>query len=109
MLPALFVFNALSANFCPNLKPTPPGIPICVKASVSLPIALSSATSSNGFNLSKNFSTSAAVSDPAPKSISSAANEKIPSGTLIIPDAIPAAPAKKKFVGLLFSAPLRGS
>ena len=48
MLPAAFVLNALSASFCPNLKPTPPGIPICVNASVSLPMAFLWAYSSKG-------------------------------------------------------------
>ena len=104
-LPALLVFKALSANFCPNLKPTPPGIPICVNASVSLPTALLWAYSSKGLSLSKNCSTSAAVSVSAPKSINSAASENTPSGTLMIPDAIPATPARKKLAELLFSAP----
>ena len=65
-------------------------------------MALSSATSSNGFILSKNSSTLAAVSVSAPRSNSSAARENTPSGTLIKPDSIPAAPATKKFRLLFF-------
>ena len=71
-------------------------------------MALSSATSSKGFNLSKNCSTSAAVSVPAPKSINSAPKETTPSGIFKRPDAIPAAAAVYHDVSLFSSAVLRG-
>ena len=91
--PVFLAFNAFVANLVASLAPIPAGKPICVITSVSLPNALCSATSSNGFILSKNFSTSTAYSVPKPKSISSAPNDTIPSGTLIKPDAMPATPA----------------
>ena len=97
----------MSANLVAALKPTAPGIAIEVIASVNLPIALSSATSSNGFNLSKNFSTSTAYSVSKPKSISSAANDTTPSGILIKPEATPATPATNAFVSLGLSSSIR--
>jgi len=89
------------------LKPTVPGIATCVIASVNLPIALSSATSSKGLIVSKNFSTSTTVFVSKPKSINSAAKETTPSGTFIKPDAIPATPATNAFVSLGFSSSIR--
>ena len=86
-----------------------PGTPICIIASVSLPIPLSSATSSKGFNLSKNCSTLAAVSVPAPKSINSAPRDTTPSGIFIIPDIIPAAAAVYQEVSLSCSAEFSGT
>ena len=68
------VVNFLAALLA-TLKPIPPGTPIWIIASVNLPIVLSSATSSKGFILSKNSSTSAARSESAPRSISSAPND----------------------------------
>ena len=69
-----------------------------VIASVNLPMALSLAISSKGFNLSKNFSTSAAVFVSKPKSINSAPNDITPSGILITPDATPDKAAMIAFV-----------
>jgi hypothetical protein len=74
-----------------------------VRASVILPAAFASATSSKGFNSSKNFSTSAALLVSKPKSINSAANDTTPSGTFIKPDAKPAAADVYQDV-LLFSS-----
>ena len=71
-------------------------------------MALSSATSSKGFNLSKNCSTSAALSVSIPRSISSAASDTIPSGTLITPDAIPAAAALYQLTSFSSSAEING-
>ena len=65
-VPAFFAFNALSASLVAALKPIPPGIPICVNTSTSLPATLSCAVSSNIFISSKNFSTSPAVLLSAP-------------------------------------------
>ena len=39
---------ALSANLVPSLNPAPPGIPMDIRVSVSLPTTLSSAYSSKG-------------------------------------------------------------
>ena len=86
------------------LKPAVPGTPICVNISANLPIVLSSAISSNGFILSKNCSTDAAVLVPAPKSISSAPKDTTPSGTFIKPDAIPATKAVAPETSLSSSA-----
>ena len=85
-----------------------PGTPTCTSVSVSLPIALSSAISSNGFSLSKNSSTLAAVFVSAPRSISSAARETTPSGIFNRPDAIPEAAAVYHAVSLFSSALFRG-
>ena len=85
-LPAFFARIAFVANVVANLAPAPPGKPICINASVSLPTALCSAISSKGFKLSKNVSTFAAVLVSAPKSISSAPNDTTPSTVLIKPD-----------------------
>ena len=103
-VPAFFAWKYLSANLLPSLKPCAPGTPIDTKASVSLPIPLSAATSSNGLSLSKICSISAAVFVSKPKSISSAPNENTPSGTLIKPDAIPARPAVYHDLSLFSSA-----
>ena len=84
-----------------------PGTPTCTKVSANLPIALSSATSSNILMVSKAFSTFAAVSVSKPKSINSAPNDIIPSGTFIKPDATPARPATKAFVSLPSSSSIR--
>ena len=70
-------------------------------------MALSSATSSNTFILSNNFSTSTAVFVSKPKSISSAPRDITPSGTLIIPDAIPAIMAVIALVSELCSCGVR--
>ena len=64
--------------------------------SVSFPVRVCSATSSNGFILSKNSSTPVAVSVSNPKSISSAPKETKPSGIFKAPDAIPAKKDLKK-------------
>ena len=105
---ALLAFKALAVNFLAalfaTLNPTPPGTAIWTMASVNFPINLSSATSSKGFNLSKNSSTSAALSVSIPRSINSAPNETIPSGILIIPDARPAAKDLYQLVELSSSA-----
>ena len=77
-------------------------------ASVNLPTALSCAASSNIFILSKNCSTSDAVSVSKPRSINSAVNENTPSGTLIIPDAIPDANYEYQDLSLSLSASLGG-
>jgi len=98
----------LSASLVAVLKPMAPGIPIETKASVSLPTTLSSATSSNGFILSKNFSTSAAVFESAPRSTSSAPRDTTPSTVLIKPDTIPAPMAVYQLASLCFSGPSRG-
>ena len=90
---AFFAFNALSANLVAVLNPIAPGIPTCTNASVILPAAFSDAISSNGFILSKNCSTCAALLVSKPRSISSAPRDITPSGTYIRPDAIPARPA----------------
>jgi hypothetical protein len=87
-----------------TLYPIAPGTATCTIASVSLPIAFSSAISSNGFNLSKKFSTSAARLVSAPKSINSAPNENTPSGIFNNPDAIPDAAAVYHAVSLFRSA-----
>jgi hypothetical protein len=94
----------LVASLVASFAPATPGTPICTKASVNLPIALCSATSSNGFILSKNCSTDAAVSVPAPKSINSAPKDTTPSGTFIKPDANPATKAVAPDTSLLSSA-----
>ena len=111
-IPALFAPKALAVKFLAALfasfAPIPPGTPICIKLSVSLPIALCSATSSNGFSLSKNSSTLAAVSVSAPRSISSAARDTTPSGTFKIPEATPAANDLYQDTSLSFSIELRG-
>jgi hypothetical protein len=67
--PVLLAFKAFSASFVATFAPAIAGTPIDTNASVILPAALSSATSSNGFILSKNFSTSVAVLVSNPKSI----------------------------------------
>ena len=72
------------------MKPALPGTPICTNTSANFPTVLSSATSSKGFILSKNCSTLATVFVSAPKSINSAPNDTIPSGTFIAPDTRPA-------------------
>ena len=63
-LPAFFAFINLlaifSAPLIAALAPTVPNVPIWVNASDILPVALSCASSSKGFIVSKNFSTSAA-------------------------------------------------
>ena len=71
-------------------------------------MVLSSATSSKGFILSKNCSTLATVSVSAPRSINSAPNDTIPSGTLIRPDTKPAPSAVYQLVSLFSSAELNG-
>ena len=76
-------------------------------ACVNLPIVLSSAVSSNIFILSKNLSTSAAVSESAPRSTSSAPKDTIPSGILITPDTRPAPKALYQLVSLFFSEEIR--
>ena len=108
-LPSLRAFNTFFANLLPCLNPIVLGIPIDTNASVILPAPFFSAISSNGFNVSKNCSTFAAVFESAPRSISSAAKETIPSGTLIIPDAIPAAPAVYQLVSLFSSSGIKGT
>ena len=110
-LPAFFAAKArlaklaarkLLAAFTPSVAPLIATGPIEAKAWVILPIPLASATSSKGFKVSKNFSTSSAVSVPNPKSRSSAPNETIPSGIFIKPEAIPAAAEVKKPVSSAF-------
>jgi len=54
--------------------------------------------------LSKNSSTSAARFESAPRSISSAPNDTIPSGILIAPDTKPAPKALYQLVSLSCSA-----
>ena len=87
-----------------TLKPIPPGTAICIIDSVSLPINLSSATSSKGFILSKYSSTSAAIFESAPRSINSAPSDIIPSGTFIAPDTRPAPRALYQLTSLSCSA-----
>ena len=53
-------------------------------------MVLASASSSNGFKSSKNFSTDAAVSVPKPRSINSAPKDAKAFGILIRPVATPA-------------------
>ena len=90
-LPALLALTAFDARVVAIFAPAAPGTPICTKASTNLPAAASCAFSSNIFILSKACSTLAAASVVIPvASISSAPKDTIPSGTLIIPDAIPA-------------------
>ena len=89
-LPVLLAFNALLASLVAIFAPAAAGVPICISACVSLPIALCSAISSKGFIVSKNFSTSSATSVPAPRSMSSAPSDTTPSTVLITPDATPA-------------------
>ena len=110
-LPAFFACKALLAKlaarkllaaFTPSVAPLTATGPIDASACVNLPIPLDSATSSNGFKSSKNFSTDSAVSVPNPRSISSAPNETTPSGILIRPDATPAAAETKKLVSPFF-------
>ena len=91
------------------LKPTPPGIPICVNTSTSLPATLSCAVSSNIFTLSKNCSTSAALFVSAPRSISSAPRDTTPSTVLRIPDAKPAATDENILLSLFSSASDNGT
>ena len=109
--PALFASKALLAKlvarkllaaFTPSWAPLTAGSPICVKASVILPIVLASAASSKGLIASKNCSTLAADSVPKPRSTSSAPNEKIPLGILIIPDPTPAKAEVMKCVSSSF-------
>ena len=106
--PCLLAFNALVVNFLAAalaaLNPIPPGTAICVIASVNLPIVLSSAVSSNIFILSKNSSTDDAVSESAPRSISSAPRDITPSGIFIAPDNNPAPKALYQLVSLFVSA-----
>ena len=107
-MPAFLAPIALLAN----LKPIVPGTPIWTNASVNLPKPVSSAKSSAPTKScieSKVFSTLAARSLPKPRSINSAAREKTPSGTLIKPDAIPAAPDINILVSLFCSAFVNGS
>ena len=89
-VPAFFALIALSANLVASLKPTPPGIPICVNTSTSLPTVLSCAVSSKIFMSSKNLSISATLLESAPRSMSSAPRDTTPSTVLINPDARPA-------------------
>ena len=93
-LPVLFAFNALVASLVAIFAPAAAGIPIWIKACVSLPTALCSAISSKGFNLSKSSSTSiAALSDIPNASMSSAPRDTTPSTVLIKPEPTPAAAA----------------
>ena len=97
-------FNAFVASVVASFAPAPPGIPICINASVILPMALSSAISSKGFNVSKKVSTLAAVFVSAPRSINSAPKDTTPSTVLIAPDANPATKAVAPDISLLSSA-----
>jgi len=92
----------------PSLNPIPPGTPIETRASIILPMAFSSATSSKGLSLSKYLSTSAALSVSIPRSISSAARDTMPSGTLRTPDATPAAAALYQLTSFSSSAEING-
>ena len=103
-LPALFALNAFVANVVASFAPAPAGIPICINASDILPAALCSAISSNGFILSKNVSTCAAVFVSAPRSMSSAPRDTTPSTVLITPDPKPATNAVAPLTSLFFSA-----
>ena len=89
-LPAFLPAIATFAKLLPALNAIPPGTPMLIISSVILPAVVASAASSNGFILSKNSSTDAAVLVSAPKSINDAPNENIPSGILNKPDPIPA-------------------
>ena len=89
--PKFFAFNNALAPF----NATPPGTPNCVKSSVTVPVHLSSAKSSNCLYksiLSKYFSTFAASLVPKPRSNNNAPVDTIPSAALNAPDPIPARP-----------------
>ena len=92
-VPAFFALIALFDKFKAILAPAVPKDTTCVNASVILPAAFCSATSSNGLILSKNCSTSTAVFVSKPRSTSSAPRDTIPSGIFISPDSTPFTPA----------------
>ena len=103
-LPAFFAFNAFVANVVASFAPAAPGIPICINASESLPMALCSAISSSGLSLSKNASTCAAEFSVAPRSKSSAPRDTTPSTVFMAPDPSPATNAVAPDTSLLSSA-----